>query len=338
MKLMKCVPFAATAAFGLGLSMPAMAQDQTRDDSRYLYQLTPDSAVDCAMVALAMRDAKSESDAEWSRFHNAISLTWFGLANQIHGADLPDAMIDNAVERLRNETDGNPYDLDVLPGLAQPCEIMSNLYGEKYRTAANLLEEAEPEIFADRAAMKNQTGGTYPDSPTKELIFGDWFFFARGNSCIASNVRFEPGEMIFRFTNFFDGEMTLEWDGLPEISEELDGDAYEAAVKAHRVGVGYSDDEDDYLPRIAEGYTYETFPGTGIFIDNVLIATVDGHGKTLGKKYSLGGTLQRPYYNMMPLGSELSIKVMGEETHRIRIDNAAFWNEMGNCMAQYPFG
>ena len=85
--------------------------------------------------------------------------------------------------------------------------------------------------------------------------------------------------------------------------------------------------------------TYDTFKGTGLFIDRQLVASLNSaSGRTTGKTYYLGESIQRPYYNRFPAGREVTIKVLGKETHKVSIANPAMWNEISNCMGQYPFG
>ena len=323
----------AAAAFAL-ISHGVSAQEaETGHGNRYRYELTLERAMDCALTQNVLRQAKAETDPEYARYHDAIALTWLTMAEDMHGTQLTPEELNAHWGRLTSTVPDGTELIPLLEEMSRPCEIMSNLYSEVFIATANRLAELNPETFADRAAFKNQTAGDYPDPPVKELLFGDWFFFARGNSCLASHAFDDGAVLTFAFTNFFDGRITFEWDGLPHLDQEAED--YEDQLAPHQLGEA---SDENFAAIFADGITYENYPGTAVFVDNTLISGPNGGGVIDGQKYVFGAYIQRPYYNKLPLGRELSIKVLGQETHRVRIDDRAFWNEMSNCMAQYPFG
>lgn len=322
-------------AAGLLLATPAHASAAPRDDSRYLYALTTQSAVDCALMQQTLSTLKKDSDHEWYRRHFAMALTWQAVAEKLNGGPLPQSFYDSRAEALAAMEAPGLDDMAELAYFSRACEVMRNIHDEYY-DAIGPLEDKNPDIFADKAALKIQTGDdTYPDPPRKTLTFGDWAFEARGNSCIASHTFKDGATLKLAFTNFFDGVLAYEWKKLPKFDNEADD--YNKQFERHLVGVGY--DEETYARILAPGVTYDNFKGTALFIDRQIVAGMNAaSGRTNGTSYFMGEAIQRPYYGKFPAGREVTIKVLGKETHKVAIDNPSMWNEISNCMGQYPFG
>lgn len=331
MRIRSTLSFAAAAAL---VSVPAAAQDgPERDDSRYLYELTVESASVCSFAQNILAQVLTPTDAEAARQHQAISMTWLAIAEDMNGASLSDeellAFWRPKIAHLTEESDPAAE----MRLLSHPCEVMARLYSDRYFGTVRNLEEGLPELFADRAAFVHQAGGEYPDPPDKEMIYDEWIFVARGNSCQASPLTLEGIDLTFAFTNFFDGRITISSAAFP--SADMDSDDYEAFFAPHRAG---ADRDEDFIPVMAEGLTYETYPGTALFVDGQLLGGPVTGAMTDPDVWVFGAGVQQPYYNLLPLGGELRVKVLGEEVHRIALPGPAFWNEMSNCMAQYPFG
>ncbi|MXO91243.1 hypothetical protein [Pontixanthobacter aquaemixtae] len=310
-----------------------------RDDSSYLYELTPETVSTCALLQKEFSLLKKDSDAEWSRRHMAMSLTWQQLLRTISPEDL-DPMAKLASEEaalsatLAKQADPAAY----LAEQSRVCEIVATIHSETFNGATLDIEDTDPELFAGYAAKKNQSGlDEFPEPPTKTLTFGDWNFEAKGNSCIATHT-FDDGAVLqLGLTNFFDGALRFTWDGLPELDAESEegADEYEVQMARHRAGSAF---DDDYNTIMAEGVTFENYPGTALFVDDKLIAGPAGEGASHGQRYIFGPYMQSNYYNMLPLGTEIRVKVLGKDTHSVKIDDPAMWNEISNCMAQYPYG
>ena len=329
---------AATAAVSVAwtvLGGPAQAAEPARDDSRYLYALTTESAVDCALLQQTLSTRKQAADHEWYRRHFAMALTWQAVAEQLNGGPVPDSVYDARAAALSTMKAPRLDEIAELAYFSRPCEVMRNIH-EQYFDAIGPLEKANPEIFADKAALKIQTGAeTYPDPPRKTLTFGEWTFEAVGNSCIASHTFKDKAKLMLVFTNFFDGVLAFEWSKLPPFDNEADD--YSAQFERHLVGVDY--DEETFARILKPGVTYDSFQGTGLFVDRQMVASLNSaSGRTTGRTYYMGESIQRPYYNKFPAGREVTIKVLGKETHKVSIANPAMWNEISNCMGQYPFG
>ncbi|MDN3647064.1 hypothetical protein QWY75_12700 [Pontixanthobacter aestiaquae] len=318
---------------------PGYGPGHGRDDSRYLYAVTSETAARCAVLQNEFSARQREANPEWSRRHTAMSLTWQQLVRELAPDDT--ALIAKATARdpkLTAELDKHDDPLMLLAERSRICEVTATVNSLSYNGATFVIEEQNPEIFADFAAKANQSGlEEFPEPPTKSIKFGDWLFEAKGNSCSATRTMRDGAVLTLGFTNFFDGSLKFEWDGLPELdgqSEEGE-EEYEAMMRRHMAG--YASDN-DFGPVIAEGFTFATYPGTALFVDDKLIARPFGEGMSDGRKYYFGAYTQANYYNMIPTGKEVVVKVLGEETHRVRIDDPAMWNEMSNCMAQYPYG
>lgn len=325
------------AALGLAVfaaaCAPVDAQTSLSNASqpKYKFELTPRSAHDCGTIHLIASEGKATSDPERSREHGAMSMAWFTTVALLESDAFSDqesgAMTGAILERLGASE--NPSAL--ANELMKPCEVMSTLYRSTYMRAVEIAEEGDAALFADGAAFKRQVDGEIPEAPTKELQFADWTFFARGNLCIAAKQFDDGARLMFRFTNFHDGSISFEWDGLPMMDAE--SDEYDVMFDRHREGIDVSGDIDSFT----EGVNYANFPGTSVFVDEKPL-TVLIDGQTDKQDYRFGAGIQSMYYTRLPTAREFSIKVLGKETHRIRIDNAQLWNEMSECVAQYPFG
>jgi hypothetical protein len=323
--LVGIVLLSTTACTGMAIPPSASGSDG------YRYELTARSAYQCGAVQAALGTAMSQSDPEWSRRHTAMSMAWFELSDTLGGGSMPKGH--TAWQRdIAGQLAKGASSKDQALKLAEPCEVMSTLYRADYADAVAKATPRAPATFADDAAFKRQVGGDYPEASPRELTFDNWLYFARGNLCLAQRKFDDGAEFMFRFTNFNDGSIQLKWSGLPALDAESDD--YETQFGAHRQGLEFNE---DVKPKLADGLTYATFPGSGIFVDNKIVAVLTD-GQTTGTDYYFGANVQGSYYNNLPVSRELSIKVLGKETHRFRIDNAAFWNEMSECVAQYPFG
>lgn len=317
------------------LASPAQAAEPPRDDSRYLYALTKESAVDCALMQQTLSTLKQPTDHEWYRRHFAMALTWQAVAEKLNGGPLPDSFYETRAKVLEGMEAPGLDDIAEVAFFSHPCEVMRNIHNEYYE-ALDSLESQHAEIFADKAALKNQTGAdTYSDPPEKSLAFGDWKFVARGNACTATHTFKDGAVLRLAFTNFFDGLLAFEWKKLPRFDNEADD--YVDQFQRHLVGVDY--DEETYARILTPGVTYANFKGTALFIDREIVASLNaGSTRTHGTSYFMGESIQRTYYHKFPAGHEVTIKVLGKETHKVSIDDPAMWNEISNCMGQYPFG
>lgn len=310
-----------------------------RDDNRYLYALTAEKAAYCAALQNAFSVRQKNADPEWSRRHKAMALTWQQLVRDLAPDDGP--LITKAAnpdEALNDQLDAQENPLAALVEHSQVCEVTAAVNGLAYNGAAFVVQDTAPAIFADSSANKNQSGlKNFPEPPTKNISFGAWEFAANGNSCRAVHTFADGAVLTLGFTNFFDGSLSFEWDQLPRLDAQSEGaeGEYEAMMAKHRAG--YETDEDNN-PIIKNGYTFATYPGTAFFADDRLVTAPFGEGMSDGQKYVFGPYVQSNYYNLLPLARELIIKVLGKETHRVKLDNPAMWNEISNCMAQYPYG
>ena len=88
---------------------------------------------------------------------------------------------------------------------------------------------------------------------------------------------------------------------------------------------------------IADSFDYSTFPGTAIFADGKLVESLS-FGGTNGQTYNFGYLMQGSFYNRLAGAEVVTIKVLGAEALRLRFDDPGLWNEMSNCIAQYPSG
>lgn len=328
----------ATAAAIAGLAIacsPVPAQTSLSAAPTYKYDLTAQSAYECGLLQAYAARLTETSSPEWSKRHSAMNAAWMGVAVLENGGAIAPDIVNRWADSVDAKLgpDKSAYTLERVTRLLKPCEVMAALHREDYAEAIRIGKNTRPELFADDAAFKRQIGGEYPEAPTKELSFGDWFFFAKGNLCFAASPKSEKGQLTLGFINFFDGSLRLEGDNLPELTEAN----YETEMPKHQAGISWSKDEDVFLPVLDEGVTYDTFQGTAIFVDQQPVAMLNGEYLSMGTKYIFGAHIQRPYFNLMPVGRELTVKVLGEETHRFPIDTA-LWNEIAECMAQYPFG
>ena len=328
---------AATAlpAICAALTGTVQAAEPPRDDSRYLYALTRESAVDCALMQQTLAILKKDTDHEWYRRHFAMALTWQAVAEKLNGGTLPESFYEARGAALSSMEAPGLDDLSEVAFFSRPCEVMRNIYDDYY-DATGPLEKQSPEIFADNAAMKNQTGAdNYPDPPRKSLTFGQWSFEARGNACTATHTFKDGAVLKLAFTNFFDGVLAFEWNKLPKFDNEADD--YVEQFERHLVGIDH--DKETFARILKPGVTYANFKGTALFIDREIVASLNAaSGRTNGTSYFMGEAIQRPYYSRFPAGREVTIKVLGKETHKVSIDDPAMWNEISNCMGQYPFG
>ena len=330
---------AALAAAGAitACAPPALETNtnQAAPSAAYKYQLTAKTAYECGVLHAYAQKLKAATNPEWATNHKAMNAAWMGVAIERNIGEFKTGVIDRWADELddRIGRQGSTVELEPVLKALEPCEVMSTLYRGDYDEAVRRGEATRPELFPEGAAFKLQTGGEVPDAPEKELTFDDWFFFARGNLCFAAPTDTQNGKLTLGFINFFDGSLTLEGDNLPELTE----DNYETEMPKHQAGISWSREEDVFLPVLDEGVTYDSFQGTAIFIDQKPVAMLNGEYLSMGTKYVFGAHIQRPYFNLMPIGRELTVKVLGKETHRFPI-KPALWNEIAECMAQYPFG
>ena len=299
-------------------------------DEAYRYNLTSMKAGECALLQGYMSRARA-ADADWSRYHKAMQQTWVMLAAKLNGGEVTAAEAEERTAALNARLPEGGISVAVAQELLRPCEVMSRIHDE-YSAMSFELGEKDEALFAENAARKFQTGGEPAPAPTKELDFGPWKFSARGNSCTATHTFKDKTTLTFGFTNFFDGAIKLEGKKLPKLDPQADD--YEEVYAKHKAG---GDFDDDSAAIFAEGVDYDSYPGTAIFVDGQPVALPSfGVGKE--REYVLGAYIQRPYYNVLAEGQEMTIKVLGKEKYEVSLPNPAFWNEMSNCMAQYPFG
>ncbi|MDX2288923.1 MAG: hypothetical protein NW217_08905, partial [Hyphomicrobiaceae bacterium] len=272
---------------------PAMAAGPARDDSRYQYALTLDAAMDCALIQQTLSTMKKDSDPEWYRRHFAMAATWQAVAEQLNGGAPSDEAYAARANTLNARHDPALDDLTEITGWAQPCEVMRQIH-EEYYSALDALEPQYPDLFADNSGKKNQTGtDVYPDLPRKTLTFGDWAFAASGNQCRLTHTFADGAVLTLGFTNFFDGELTFAWKRLPKLDPERDD--YAAQIAPHLKGT--ASDEETFATILANGVTYESFPGTAIFVDHRIVGTMNPNsGRSSGQSYAFGEAIQHPYY------------------------------------------
>lgn len=294
--------------------------------------------MDCMLVHDIWYRSIERTDPDSARQHLAMRFSWMAIAERLNGAEFAPEELDArypllaARAGIEGYTDKTQLTLDAIRPLARTCEVISRIHDD-YIAAVGQQAEQHPATFADKAAMKSQSSEEPADLPAKTLSFRDWDFSSKGNSCIAVHTFKDGARLTLSFTNFFDGAIRYDWKKLPKL--DLEADDYYDQFDKHRRGGSY--DPETSRAIFADGVTYETYPGTAIFIDEMPLALLqDGLGGE--REYVFGAYVQGPYYNALPQGRELTIKVLGTVTHRLRIDDPAFWNEMSNCMAQYPYG
>lgn len=172
-----------------------------------------------------------------------------------------------------------------------------------------------------------------PPVPEKDLTFGDgWTFQSRGNNCTATRMLGKDLTLRLAFTNFEDGYVWLSGKGLPAIGDD------EGAK--HAKGAGSVEDADgNYVDALDGGVTYASFPGTAIFVDGHVAARFV-YGETAGGKTSYKlGHLQSAVWPRLKAGKEMRIKLLGKETAAVQLSAATgLWDEMQDCISQYPNG
>lgn len=306
-------------------------QPSTQADS-YRYALTAEKAHECSLAQGVLSTQKAESNPEWSRNHKAMATVWALLARDLKGGGWSREESAQALAKIRQELPGNQLTSAGLTEWVKDCQIIKSL-NSAYNVIAMQANEDMPELFAGDAGRKLQTAGEFAETPSKDLSFEDWTFTARGNSCRAVHQSETGAKLTFGFTNFFDGSISLEWDQLPIL--DMESDDYYDDLRPHREGGAFDDESGASI--FAEGVTYDSYPGTGIFVDGELVAQItDAVGGP--QEYVFGAYIQDPYYNQLAQGQQLTIKVLGKEILAMDNSDPAFWNEMSNCMAQYPFG
>lgn len=322
----------ALTALGVAIGSLAAATvpGHAETGEAYHYGLTSEKAGECALLQGYMSRAKA-ADTDWSRYHKAMQRTWAMLSAKLNGGEVTASEAQERTASINARLPEGGISIAVAEELLRPCEVMSRIHDE-YSAMSFELGEKDEALFADNAARKFQTGGEPAPAPTKDLTFGDWTFAARGNSCTATHTFKDKTTLTFGFTNFFDGAIRLAGKKLPKLDPE--GDDYEDQFNRHKAGGDFNDDS---AAVFADGVDYASYPGTAVFVDGEPIALPSfGVGKE--SEYVLGAYVQRPYYNVLAEGQEMTIKVLGKEKYKLSLPNPEFWNEMSNCMAQYPFG
>lgn len=172
-----------------------------------------------------------------------------------------------------------------------------------------------------------------PPIPEKDLAFGDgWTFQSRGNNCTATRMLGKDLTLRLAFTNFEDGYVWLSGKGLPAIGDD------EGAK--HEKGAGSVEDaEGNYVDALDGGVTYASFPGTAIFVDGHVAARFV-YGETAGGKTSYKlGHLQSAVWPRLKAGREMRVKLLGKEVAVVQLSGATgLWDEMQDCISQYPNG
>lgn len=331
--------FAAAGVAVVALASTGASAQDSSAPTDYQYALTYESAGECMIIQNNLREMLLESDPERARKHQAMSYTWLTVADRIKGSEMTQEDANAMAERVNARLAAAPLEDDVamFARLARRCEIISSLHYE-YSNVVRDHQEQYPELYADRVAMKLQTGGEPADPQPRELEIDGWTYSARGQMCLAVKDLGDGAEFSFRFTNFGDGGMRLVWDRLPALDMEAEPvggvDLYEQAIEQHRQGLAYSE-TDPWA--FADGVDYDSFPGSAIFADGKPVAALSD-GISDGTEFYFGAHIQSSYYNHLAEAKVLTVKILGEETHRITFDSGALWNEMSECVAQYPFG
>ena len=176
-----------------------------------------------------------------------------------------------------------------------------------------------------------------PPIPKKDLTFGDgWTFQSRGNNCTATRAIGKDVTLRLGFTNFEDGAVSLTGKGLPKIPE----DRMEALGALHGAGVAVTEDAEGYpVEQFAPGVTYADFPGSALFVDGGIAARFDFGLTENGATTYRFGRLQSRVWPKLKAGTELRVKILGKEAAVIRLPAAAgLWDEMQDCINQYPNG
>lgn len=308
---------ALAAAIPVGASAQGTASTQQQG---YLYHLTQQSAYDCATIQANLKELAATDYPDVSRAHAAMNITWHSLARELKGSELGDEDYDASAARLIARLPEGPISYASLAELAKPCEIMSNLHSEYFEMSVKQAQYFQ-DIFADRAALRNQAGGETLPAPVKDLVIDGWIFSARGNLCLAGYAFDDGAALTFMFSNYSDGSIKYSWDGLPEL--DFDDDNYDELVKRHSEG--------------RTGARFSDYPGTAVFADGKFVAAMSA-GMSNGHEYSFGHGFQGQYFGTLAGSQELSVKVLGKQTHTITFNGAELWNEMAECVAQYPFG
>ncbi len=305
------------------------------NNETYRYTLTSDVAMRCSVMQSIVAHAHRErGETELARQHEAMEYAWYGIGISMSATnEEATANYDKATALIEKEDSGEIGDEAYARIQLQPCAVLKNINFSAYQDGIRGWKEVRPELFTDNAVMKSQTGLETPALPTKVKMFGDWTFRARGNACTAMLPLGNDAKLILGFNNFEDGRITLSDPKLPKI--DYNDDNVEAVEEKHRAG---ATSDDDFIPMMEAGLTYETYPGTALFIDEKLSAGYyqlwEGREPT---SYMLG-SLQSYFYPMFPVGKTASIKVLGKEKYRFSIDNPGLWNEMSECIGQYPNG
>ena len=320
----------AIATLAALVTTPLAAQSQpSTDSSEYLYDRTVEKVLDCGVVQTMLWRPLMNSETDLETLHYSSMVTWFEMANVLKGSDLSNDEINAAGDRVKERL-GGEIEREGLIELAKTCTILAMhnsdaLDDADYRSIAERMEEELPDLVSASAARKLQTGGDYAPEPEKELVFGKWLFSGKGRGCRAGYVFDDGASFILNFNTFRDGHMIFEWDQLDPLPE--DHEAFATAYDAHQQGIGTSEEP---------GFDYDSFPGSAVFADGKLVA---GLGQiSQGTRYIFGQTVQFAYFTDIVGAKVITIKILGEETHRIEMDDARLWNEMSNCSAQYPFG
>ena len=172
-----------------------------------------------------------------------------------------------------------------------------------------------------------------PPIPEKDLAFGDgWTFQSRGNNCTATRMLGKDLTLRLAFTNFEDGYVWLSGKGLPAIGDD------EGAKHAKGAG-SVEDAEGNYVDALDGGVTYASFPGTAIFV-NGHVAARFVYGETASGKTSYKlGHLQSAVWPRIKAGKEMRVKLLGKEAAVVQLSAATgLWDEMQDCISQYPNG
>ncbi|WP_422059085.1 hypothetical protein [Sphingopyxis sp.] len=172
-----------------------------------------------------------------------------------------------------------------------------------------------------------------PPIPEKDLSFGDgWTFQSRGNNCTATRTLGEDLTLRLGFTNFEDGYVWLSGKALPAIGDD------EGAK--HEKGAGSVEDADgNFADALDAGVTYASFPGTALFVDGHVAARFV-YGETADGKTSYKlGHLQSAVWSRLKAGTEMRVKLLGKEAAVVQLSAATgLWEEMQDCIGQYPHG
>lgn len=327
----RAIAFLPLALAALFVAAPAQAARS--------HDLTAESAIRCGALQQFLIPVSADNPVQ-ARRHEAMMLTWYAVgkrlsANEAAAKSVFEKVAADLGASLPPESAGDAAFITAVRDGLKPCGVMRVLNNDLYREEAEKWLVADPVLFADRAAYESQTGLPVPPQPEKRLSFGPWTLDATGSRCTA-NLTFSPGQIFtLGLTTFDDGNLRLASPALPRLDYATE-DSGEKALAAHQAGTTVNE---DYVSVLAVGVTRENYPGTALFLDGEFLSAFMDYPETAEPVTYVFGGLQKHFYPRLRLGRELEVVVLGKEKFRFRIDgDDAFWDELDNCVAEYPNG